>query len=237
LKQVEGLVYLTAEEMRQMDEEVIHGYSIDVLSLMENAGLCTAEAARDMLGGEVRGKRVACLAGKGNNGGDGFVAARHLHNWGADVALVLAGPRESMTGTPERQLVPLERCGLPIVQAGVSLAGFSLLIDALLGYSSKGDPREPIASLIGAANSSGVSVLALDLPSGLDPTTGEPGNPCIKANATITLGLPKVGFLNPRAREFLGSLFLADISIPSEVYLKYSQHPDLFRKGRLLKIW
>jgi len=237
LKSVDGLVYVTAEEMRLIDEQVIQACSIDVLSLMENAGLCTAILARRMLGGSVRGKRVACLAGKGNNGADGFVAARHIHDWGADVTIVLATQREALTGTPARQILALEKMHLPITTAETSLTGFSLLIDALLGYNSKGDPREPIASLIRAANGSGVPILALDLPSGLDPTTGVPYEPCIEAKATITLALPKIGFLAPKAKKYAGELYLADISIPPEVYETYSQPPGLFDADSLTKIW
>jgi len=222
--------------MREMDEQTIGGYSIDVMSLMENAGLGTAEIAKHMLNGEVRGKRVACLAGKGNNGGDGFVASRHLHDWGADVTLVLAAQRESVVGVPAEQLRPLEKMGLRIAPLGTPLSDFALLIDALLGYGAKGDPREPVASLIRDANGSGVQILALDLPSGLDSMTGEPYEPCIRAKATVTLGLPKVGFLNPRAGMFLGDLYLADISIPPEVYAIRGQAPGLFDKARVVRI-
>lgn len=204
---------------------------------MENAGFQTALMATRMLGGEVRGKDVACLAGKGNNGGDGLVAARHLRDWGANVTVFLAAPRESVTGVPAKQLAPLEKMHLRIAPVEMPLSGFSLLIDALLGYNAKGDPREPLAGLIRKANTSGTQILALDLPSGLDPTTGEPCEPCITAKVTVTLGLPKVGFLNPDARRFLGELYLADISIPPEVYAEYSQLPGLFDRGGLVRIW
>jgi len=237
MKLVDGLVYLTADEMRLIDEDTIERFSIDTMSLMENAGVCVAEAARRMLGGSVIGKPIACLAGRGNNGGDGFVASRHLHDWGADVTVILSGERESLTGMPARQLLPLERAGLPILAADAPLSGYSLLIDALLGYSSVGDPREPMAGLIRRANASGIGILALDLPSGLDPTTGEPGNPCVEAAATVTLGLPKVGFLNQHARRYLGRLLVADISIPPEVYSKHSQPPGLFSSDRIVSIW
>jgi NAD(P)H-hydrate epimerase len=237
LKTFNGIVYVTAEEMRELDDRVIRGYSIDVRSLMENAGVSTADMARRMLGGDVRGKRIGCLAGKGNNGGDGFVAARHLHDWGADVEVLLAAERENVTGVPSEQLSSLERMNLRILSSETPLAGFSLLIDALLGYSAKGDPREPMARLIRRANASTLPILALDLPSGLDPTSGEPHEPCIEAKATITLGLPKVGFLNVAARRLIGELYLADISFPPAAYAEYSQPPGLFDKARTIRIW
>jgi NAD(P)H-hydrate epimerase len=237
MRVVDGIVYVTADEMRQIDGRTIDGFSIDVLSLMENAGLQTATVAASLLGGSVTGKAVACLAGKGNNGGDGFVAARHLRNWGAEVQVVLAAPPESLTGVPAKQLEPLKKMNVPIAAADHSLAGYSLLIDALLGYGSSGDPREPLASLIRRANASGVPILALDLPSGLDPSSGLPNDPCIEAAATVTLGLPKMGFLNEGAKRYLGDLYLADISIPSQVYAEFSQSPDLFARGRVVRIW
>jgi hydroxyethylthiazole kinase-like uncharacterized protein yjeF len=237
LKSVDGLVYVSADEMRRIDERTIEGYFVDVLSLMENAGLCTAVLARRMLAASVKGKRIACLAGKGNNGGDGLVAARHLHNWGADVTIVLAAQREALTGMPAKQIATLEKMGLPISATETSLAGFSLLIDELLGYNTKGDPREPIASMIRMANNSGVPILALDLPSGLDPTTGGHYEPCIEAKVTITLALPKIGFLAPEAKKYIGELYLADISIPAEVYAEYSQPAGIFDQDQLAKVW
>lgn len=237
MKTIEGLVYVTADEMRQIDERTIEGYSVDVLSLMENAGLQTAILAKRILGEDLRGKTIACLTGKGNNGGDGLVASRHLRDWGADVTLVLSAPKESLALVPAKQLAPLERMHLQIAPFETPLSGFSLLIDALLGYNARGDPREPLASLIRRANASGAQILALDLPSGLDPTTGEPYIPCIEATATVTLGLPKVGFLNPTAKRYLGELYLADISIPPEVYAEFTQGSLLFGKGGLVRLW
>ena len=236
MKKVGGVVYVTADEMRLLDERTIGGFSIDVLSLMENAGLQSALAAAKLLGGEPRGKSVACLTGKGNNGGDGLVASRHLRDWGAEITLVLAAPRGSLSGVPAGQIAPLERAGVPLTGPETPLSGFSLLIDALLGYNARGDPREPLAGMIRRANSSGVPILALDLPSGLDPTTGDPFEPCIEATATVTLGLPKIGFLNPRAKKYIGDLYLADISIPPEVYAEFSQPPGLFGGGCLMRL-
>jgi NAD(P)H-hydrate epimerase len=237
LKLLNGLAYVTAEEMRQIDERAITEYSIDVLSLMENAGYATALLAKKVLGGDVVGKQVCCLAGKGNNGGDGFVAARHLHDWGADITLILASKREAMSGVPVKQFAPLEKMHLPIVDYRTELTGFTLLIDALLGYNSKGNPREPVDEIITSANASRVPILAVDLPSGLDPTTGNPYEPCIKANVTITFALPKTGFLNPSARRYLGDLYLADVSIPKEIYADYSQPSGLFHREQIFRIW
>lgn len=233
---VDGVAYVTAEEMRRIDQAAIEKCGIDVLSLMENAGVATALLARRMLGGSACQKRIACLVGKGNNGGDGLVASRHLHNWGADVTAVLSSGREGLGEVSLRQLRSVEAMGIRVLGATADFKGFDLLLDALLGYNAKGAPREGVASLIRRANDSGVPILAVDIPSGLDPTSGEPNDPCIVAKATLTLALPKTGFLNPASREFVGDLFLGDVSIPRQVYAEYSVASMLFKEGQVVRI-
>jgi NAD(P)H-hydrate epimerase len=236
LKVLKGLAYVTADEMRLIDRDAMGEFGIDILSLMENAGVTTAMVARQMLGGSVRGKGVAVLVGKGNNGGDGLVAARHLHNWGANVR-VIVGEREVMGSVPSTQLRAVEKTGTTVEGPDAKLVGDQLLIDALLGYNSKGNPREPIATIIREANRSRVPLLAVDLPSGLDATSGEPGDPCIEAKATITMSFPKAGFLNPRAKGFVGELWLGDLSLPPELYRRYSQKSDLFDEQPVARIF
>ncbi len=232
-----GLVYLTAEEMAEADRVTVEEFGIDVLSLMENAGLRVAELARRMLGGTVSDRSVCCLVGRGNNGGDGLVAARHLHNWGARVSVAVGGEKAELRDVPAKQLAILEKMGIPIGGPGRDFGSVELLVDALLGYGSRGDPREPLAGLIRRANGSGIPILAADVPSGLDATTGEPGEPCIFAKATITFGLAKTGFLNPKGRRLVGELYLADISLPVQVYHRYSPRGGVFGKETLVRIW
>ena len=222
--------------MRLIDERAINEVGIDVLSLMENAGRQTAILARRMLGGDTFGKKVACLVGKGNNGGDGLVAARHLHDWGAEVSLALSAPRIDFRDVPAKQLAIAEKLGLKVFESGARLAGQDLVIDALLGYSSKGAPRGSVADLIKLANLSKVPILALDIPSGLDPTTGVANQPCIVAKATITLGFPKLGFLNPESRLYVGSLYLCDISLPRQIYEAHGNMGRIFEKESLVGI-
>lgn len=236
MQQVGGFVYVTADEMKAMDEATIQRYRIDVLSLMENAGVATAVLAKRMLGGSVHGKRIACLTGKGNNGGDGLVASRHLFDWGAEVAVILSSGREELGGAGARQFEFADAAGIPVFGVEADLTGYDLLLDALLGYSSKGAPREPIAGLIRRANDSEVPILAIDIPSGLDPTTGTPNDPCVVATATLTLALPKTGFLNPESRRFVGDLYLGDVSTPVQVYRDFCQTTLPFEEGQIVKI-
>jgi hydroxyethylthiazole kinase-like uncharacterized protein yjeF len=236
LKSKGGFVYLNAEEMAEADRVAIEEFGIDVIALMENAGLNVAILARKMLGGNVAGREVSVVAGKGNNGGDGLVAARHLHNWGAKVRVVLGAEKADLRDAPATQLRILGKMGVEVDGTAGRFDKADLLVDALLGYGSKGSPREPVAGLIQRVNSSGVPVLAVDVPSGLDATTGRPNEPCVVANVTVALGLLKMGFLNQGSARFLGELYLADISLPEPIYRKYGQAPGVFGKNTLLKV-
>ena len=209
---------------------------MDVLMLMENAGRATATMARQMLQGTTFGKGVACLVGRGNNGGDGMVAARHLANWGADVTVIAGTSKDKMKDVPLRQLQIIEKMGIPILSTDYVLGDYDLLIDGLIGYGLEGNPRDRVAIMIEDANASGSPILALDLPSGMNATTGETYHPCIKATATLTLALPKTGFLARSASPYVGDLYLADISIPRKVYQRFGQQNILFAKDILLKI-
>ena len=236
LKIHDGLVYLTAEEMAEFDRAAIEDFGIDEIILMENAGVAVANAARRLLDWKIEGKMICCLVGKGNNGGDGLVAGRHLHNWGAKVTVVLGMERAELREIPAKQLAIVEKMGIPIGGPDADVHGAELLVDALFGYNLKGNPREPTAGLIRRANSSKIKALAVDIPSGLDATTGDPGDPCIVAKMTVSLGLPKTGFLSAEARRFLGSLYVADISFPEALYTKHSQEKGLFAKDSLLRV-
>src|SRR5437879_9892578 len=125
---------------------------------------------------------------------------------------------------------------LPILSTDYDLSDYDLLIDSLIGYGLEGNPRDRVAAMIKHANESGRPILALDLASGMNATTGEIYDPCIKATATVTLTLPKTGFLSPSSLPYVGDLYLADISIPRKVYQSFGQEKALFQKDSLLKI-
>jgi len=231
-----GVVYVTAEEMRRMDDVTIKEFHVDVLTLMENAGRATATLARQMLRETTFAKHVACLVGGGNNGGDGMVAARHLANWGADVNVIVGTTKDRIKDVPLAQLHVLEKMGIPILSGDYNLRDYDLLIDGLIGYGLEGNPRDKVAMIIKDANASGRPILALDLPSGMNATTGEVYDPCIKATTTITLALPKTGFLTSSASRLVGDLFLADISIPRRTYESFGQRSVLFQRQTIVRL-
>lgn len=209
---------LTTLQMKEVDRLMLEEYHISLLPMMENAGRNLAELARRMLGGQVKDKLIGVACGTGNNGGGGMVAARHLYNWGADVQVYLASRPDApnLKDAPIRQWQTLKAMGL--VHASRDPESADLLIDALIGYGLTSNPRGSVANWIERLNASGVPILALDSPSGLDTTTGIPANPCIRATATMTLALPKVGLLKPQAKPFVGELYLADIGVPPELF-------------------
>ena len=227
---------LTTQQMMDVDNLMIQEYGIHLIQMMENAGRNLAELSRRMLGGAVSGKRIAVFCGGGNNGGGGMVASRHLHNWGAEVLLKVVANPVQIRKVPAHQLHILEKMGLKN-QGVPRLEDTDLILDALIGYGLIGNPGGPVAAWIERMNASKRPVLALDTPSGLNTTTGVPGIPCIQATATLTLALPKVGLLTPEAQSVVGDLYLADISVPPELYRRLGlEVPPLFVHNPIQKI-
>jgi NAD(P)H-hydrate epimerase len=228
---------LSTEQIKEVDRLMVQQFGIELIQMMENAGRSLAELARRLTGGRVLGKSIIVLCGTGNNGGGGMVAARHLHNWGVQVQVVLIGDRAQLKKVPARQWKIIEKLGLNTI--ALDLKSADLILDALLGYGAQGDPRPPVSDWIERANASGVPILSLDSPSGLDTTTGEPGKPCVRAEATMTLALPKTGLLTSHARPFVGKLYLADIGVPPELYAAPSlgfEVNTLFAEGAILQV-
>lgn len=207
---------LTTEQMIEVDRLMIEVYHIELIQMMENAGRNLALQARRMLGGELSGRRVVVLAGAGNNGGGGLVCARHLHNWGAEVRVTLVHGTEQLKPVPAHQWDVLRRMG--VAHDPTPDANPALIVEAMIGYGLQGSPRAPVAGWIRWTNAQGSPVLALDAPAGLDTSTGAPADPAVRATATLTLALPKVGLLSPAARAIVGALYVADISVPPGLY-------------------
>jgi NAD(P)H-hydrate epimerase len=232
---------LTVDQMIEVDKLMLEKYHIELIQMMENSGRNLADlASMRFLGGDVRNKRIAVLAGNGGNGGGVMVSARHLQNWGARISLILAAPTSAYAGVPAHQLNVLDCLKVPVLVAdGLNLQDpFDLILDGLIGYGLTAAPRGTTSELIEWANQTGTPILALDNPSGMDSTNGKAHNPTIRATATMTLALPKTGLLKPGAEKYVGELYLADISVPPELYENTFGIlvPELFYKNTLMRI-
>ncbi len=212
----------TVAEMQNIDYKAIKNYGIPGIVLMENAALNVVKKAKQILI-SVEGKKILVFCGVGNNGGDGFAVARHLINQGADVKVFLLGSDVDVKADAAINLKILQLMGVKIHQIldekdlyriDISLSYTQLVIDAIYGTGFKGVNSGIIAQLIRLINKNNRLVLSIDLPSGMDPDTGEVREECIKATHTVTLGLAKLGlFLEPACR-FVGALEVVDISLP-----------------------
>lgn len=202
---------VTAAQMREVDRIAIEETGPNLFQMMENAGRNLAELAMELAGS---GARVLVLAGPGGNGGGGICAARHLANHGVRVELCLSAP-EALGEVPAFQRKVFKASGGQELERPPRDRP-DLILDAIFGYSLAGPPRGKGADLIRWANQSGAPVLALDLPSGLDATSGGAAGEVIHARWTMTLALPKMGLQSRQA----GEVALADIGIPREVYAR-----------------
>ena len=205
---------VTAEQMREVDRIAMEEFGLGILQMMENAGRNLAENVMDMLGGT--SGEVTVLAGSGGNGGGGLCCARHLHNRGFRVWVVLSKEAAILSGAARNQLQILQSAGVQPVdpsQAEDVIRRAQIVVDALIGYSLRGVPRGRVAELIELCNQHAARVLSLDVPSGLDATTGEAPGPVVHPERTLTLALPKTGL-----QRVPGDLYLADIGIPPQVY-------------------
>jgi NAD(P)H-hydrate epimerase len=203
---------VTRSQMAEVDRLMVDVYGIALEQMMELAGTRLAELAHRLLG-DLRGKRTAVLAGRGNNGGGALVAARHASNRGADVSVVLSRDAADYGGVPGDRLRTLQTMGIDVRTRG-DLPAADVIFDGIIGYSLVGAPRGQELELIERANSSDAPTLSLDVPSGLDPDTAAAPGAAVRAEWTMTLALPKPGLLAEHARGHVGRLFLADIGVP-----------------------
>jgi NAD(P)H-hydrate epimerase len=212
--------FLSRDEVRAIDRRAIDEFGVPGVVLMENAGRGAAEL---LLSLGVSGLVVIC-AGKGNNGGDGFVIARHLDNAGHSVRVFLFGRPADLTGDAAINYQIIARSGLAITIDAEKVfddavlrsefATAAWIVDALFGTGLTGPVRSPFDQVIAATNISGKRVLAVDIPSGLDCDTGQPLGPCVRATHTVTFVAQKKGFANPAAKEWLGQVHVVGIGAP-----------------------
>ena len=230
-KDVAARAAISAETMTGLDRNA-QGLGITGETLMEHAGTAVAAAARALLEHNGRMDRpVLILAGPGNNGGDGFVAARRLAEWGVPAIAVLVAaeekPRPADAARNWKRLDGLEHVtkihaavarDVAILGHGIDKAG--IVVDALLGTGVRGQLREPIREavhVIRRAREAGVPVLAVDTPTALDLTSGDPSDPVVRADLTITFHRPKTGLQARIGKALAGRILVAPIGIPAEV--------------------
>jgi len=210
------------EEVRRIDRCAIEAVGIAGVVLMENAGRNAADAVGEFLGG-ARGRAVAVVAGTGNNGGDGFVAARHLAMRGARVVTFVLGAPDPGSDAAAN-LAIIRNLGHDVrtiaddalASLAGTLRGFELIVDAVGGTGIRGPLRGRWAEAVRQINAAGRPVVAIDIPTGLDCDTGEPGEPTVRADMTVTFVARKRGFDAPGAAAFTGEVRVADIGVDPE---------------------
>jgi len=216
---------LNAAQMRDADRQTIDEIGIPSMVLMENAGrqvVAALEAAYD----DLTDKYVAVLCGPGNNGGDGFVVARTLHQRGVEVSVFVVATMSDIKGDARQNLEILGRLGLTVVEISEEQAWdlhFSeisqcdLIIDAIFGTGLTSPLAGMMETVAADVNASGLPVIAIDLPSGLSADHAEPIGVCIRATMTVTLAAPKLPLVLPPGESHAGTIVVADIGIPPEV--------------------
>ncbi len=213
--------YITPAAMQRLDRLAQERYGIPSLILMENAGRSAAEVVMRLFAG--KRKRVVCVAGRGNNGGDGFACCRHLLNKGVCVEVFLMDGAKALTPDTRLNKNILEKMGCLARRVATPADLHSLrqrlkccacVIDAVFGIGFRGAPRPPCDAVIAAINASGKPVVALDIPSGLDALTGRAHGACIRASMTVTFGYPKIGLVRHDGPFYAGRILVADISLP-----------------------
>ncbi len=213
---------LTRDQVRRVDQVAIREYGMSGLVLMENAGHAAATLIHDhSLPGQ-----IAILCGKGNNGGDGYVIARHLELFGRDVKVFSAVPLDQLRGDAESNASIAVRSGISIHVVGDAARPFvahvpAAVVDCLLGTGATGPPRGVYADLVAAANSTDSLRFAIDIPTGLDCDTGVASDPTFLADHTITFVAAKVGFLLGNAADYLGSVHEVGIGVPAKLLLEF----------------
>ncbi|MCG3137132.1 MAG: Bifunctional NAD(P)H-hydrate repair enzyme Nnr [Phycisphaerae bacterium] len=213
---------LTRQEIRELDRRAIAEYGIPGAVLMENAGRNTAQLILQQIEPEAP-PAVGIFCGSGNNAGDGFVIARHLHNAGLPVQLILVGDVERLPDEARINIEIVRRMELPMLRfdeptIGPLIEQCEIIIDALLGTGFSGSPRPPYDAAIRVINAADHAWrVAVDLPSGLDCDSGQPADSTVRADCTITFVARKIGFDAPAAEPYLGQVYVVDIGAPREL--------------------
>ena len=212
------MYFADADEMARLDKMAIDN-GLEIRQMMELAGWSMISLfARLGIDDEAS---VCVVCGVGNKAGDGLSAVRHLHNYGYPVSVVLVGSPKSEDTKHHLSLIeqlPVQMHSLQDKVAQQMIENADVIVDAMIGYNLDGPPRPPFDRVVEVVNESQARVIAYDLPTGLDPTTGEVYESCINADETLALALPKTGFKTAGGASVAGDVYVADIGIPSVYY-------------------
>jgi NAD(P)H-hydrate epimerase len=217
---------LTRAQVRKLDRRAIEEFGVPGIVLMENAGRGAAQVLMQL---NAERKPVIVLCGKGNNGGDGHVIARHLDNHGWPVSVWSLAPLDELRGDAAINAKIVQNSGISIVRAhedlDAAVAGLESfsgwLVDALFGTGFTGALNDPYDRLVDAINASRAQVLAVDIPSGLDCDTGVPLGSAVRAHHTVTFVAAKAGFANSAASAYLGQVHVVDIGAPRKLLAEF----------------
>lgn len=224
VKTYEGLPVVTAEKMKYLDKKAVMEYKVREIDLMENAGRGVAAQALKLLGENE--KNILACCGRGNNGGDGLVAARFLKESGKEVEVLIMPPRREGYGKlVVENINRAKTAGIKIgIMEAADLESFAgkfgradAFVDALLGVGATGKPAGVLKKAVQMMNKAGKKIFSVDLPSGLNPDTGHHSGVFVKAYATFTLGFPKAGLMAPHAQKNIGILKIVDIGYPAQI--------------------
>ncbi|MBI5864489.1 MAG: NAD(P)H-hydrate epimerase [Planctomycetes bacterium] len=212
----------TCEHIRNVDRLAVESLHVPGIILMENAARSAAEMIFAGLSNPAT-DRVLVLCGPGNNGGDGYALARHLLNGGVRVTVACAAKPGDSAPDAKANYEIYARLRAPLIDAANlepspelmrEFGAATVIVDCLLGTGARGSPRGVFATLIRLANAQPARRIAIDIPSGLNGDTGQPHDPCFRADATITFVAEKQGFRSPAARPMLGSVEVVGIGVP-----------------------
>lgn len=250
LRATQSIPAIDTDLMREVDRLAIENARLSLAQMMENAGRSLALVTRDYAAPEESDEsgEILLLAGSGNNGGGALAAARHLRNWGLDPKVVLAGPPGQLGDAAAAQHQILRRDGLRATWPGASefddhfpamLEEAVAVVDGLVGYGLRGALQGDVALIVDAVlDQAPPVVISLDIPSGVEATSGDVYSTAVVATATLSLALPKTGLIDGDAAAAVGDLLLADLGIPRYVYerLDLLVPPELFAEGPIVRL-
>jgi NAD(P)H-hydrate epimerase len=238
----EKIPAISQKQMIEVDRLMVEVYNIQLIQMMENAGRNLARlAVNRFLNNQHLPSNIVILSGTGGNGGGVLVCARHLHNLFNDVTVVLTKEYSAYKSTTHQQLNILKNMGVKIIRSDklIYKSSVDLIIDGIFGYNLSGNPHGEAKILIMWANGQKAPILSLDVPSGLELSTGNICDPVIKATATLTLALPKLGLQKRDYKSIIGELYLVNIGVPPELYKRLNppiEVKNIFESADIIQI-